>query len=211
MLIPWRVYEILWNMASWWLNQPNLENISQTGSFPQFSGWKWKKWNHHLNGIFSISTGLGFLPSTVLQWSPWKVKKDMKSGLVKFWWFPEFMACYRKVWLIGIYLCLYTPFESKMFNENRRQFWMIRWKHLFSNGRLGISNIIDIVKPSFGGPPIKTSRPEKTGWYSYIINPRYTPYIVGIYRVYSFFKGLQQGGQTARGPHPKGTTVLPMM
>ena len=51
--------------------------------------------------------------------------KDMKSGLVKVV-FPEFMACYRKVWLIGIYLCLYTPFESKMFNENRPQFWMMR-------------------------------------------------------------------------------------
>ena len=152
---------------------------------------------------------------------PRSQRHEMRVGEV--FVFPEFMACYRKVWLIGIYLCLYTPFESKMFNENRPQFWMMRWKHLFFNGRLGISGIIDIVKPSFRGRPIKTSRPEKKnavkrdhvnvtiigkmmvllGWYSYIINPRYTPYIVGIYWVYPLLKGSNRGVKQLGPPIPR--------
>ncbi len=39
----------IWSCSSWWLNHPCAKYACQIGSFPQFSGWKYKNiWNHHL-------------------------------------------------------------------------------------------------------------------------------------------------------------------
>ncbi len=67
---PWVLTKCLCNMTrgihsitSWWLNHPFEKYARQIGSFPEGSGWKFKKWlkNHHLESrIWLTATRLPF-------------------------------------------------------------------------------------------------------------------------------------------------------
>ena len=70
----------------------------------------WDVWNPINNGIFIISTGAGFLPSTVV----WLVKKKHRNRFIHFW-NSAGLFCWRQISQPGHYFQIYVQWIYSMF------------------------------------------------------------------------------------------------